>query len=371
MIENAKTSTEMKNIYRISVVVVLLLAVAVSNLYAGNDKRRGTAGATELLINPWAHSSGWGNVSVANVRGLDAFYSNVAGIAFVNKMEFAYTNTIYLGGKSGLRSGAGINAFGIAIRLFDRGVVAASVTAMGFGNIEVTTVESPDAGANGTFSPSYMNINVAYAHSFTKSIHAGLNLKIVTEQTADIRGTGFAVDAGIQYVTGENDQLKFGMSLKNWGPAMNFRGVGHSFSYENAAGNDMTAEYRSASMELPTCLNIGASYDFLIPAGEQRITMAASFTSNAFLKDNITVGLEYSLFNIMQLRGGYIFTFEKLTKASRTTANTGLCAGASVDIPLTKKKADGSVRPTLALEYSYRAAAPFKGSHSIGATIRF
>lgn len=361
----------MKNIYRITVVVVLLLAVSAGSAYAGNDKRRGTAGATELLINPWAHSSGWGNVSVSNVRGLDAFYSNVAGIAFVNKMEFAYTYTMYLGGKSGLRSGAGINAFGLAVRLFDRGVLAASVTAMGFGNIDVTTVESPDAGSNGTFSPSYMNINLAYAHSFTKSIHAGLNLKLVTEQTADIRGTGFAVDAGIQYVTGENDQLKFGMSLKNWGPSMTYKGVGHSLNMVNDAGNDQTVEYRAASMELPTCLNIGASYDFLIPAGEQRITMAASFTSNAFLKDNVTVGLEYSLFNIMQLRAGYIFTFEKLDKDSRTTANTGLCAGASVDIPLTKKKDDGSMRPTLALEYSYRAAAPFKGSHSIGATISF
>mgnify|MGYP002622184186 CR=1 FL=1 len=361
----------MKNIYRITVVVVLLLAVAVGNVYAGNDKRRGTAGATELLINPWAHGSGWGSVGIANVRGIDAFYSNIAGIAFVNKMEFAYTNTIYLGGKSGLRSGAGINAFGIAVRLFDRGVLAATVTAMNFGDIEVTTVESPDAGSNGTFKPSYMNINLAYAHSFTKSIHAGVNFKVVTEQTADIRGTGFAIDAGIQYVTGENDQLKFGMSLKNWGPSMSYKGVGHSFSYENAAGNDQSVEYRQASMELPTCLNIGASYDFLIHAADQRITAAASFTSNAFLKDNITLGLEYSLFNIMQLRAGYIFTFEKMDKASRTTANTGLCAGASVDVPLTKKKADGSVRPTLALEYSYRAAAPFKGSHSIGAAIKF
>lgn len=348
-----------------------MMAVSVSSIYAGNDKRRGTAGAMDLLINPWAHSAGWGSVSVANVRGLDAFYSNIAGIAFVNKMEFAYSNTIYLGGKSGLRSGAGINAFGLAVRLFDRGVVGASVTAFGFGNIDRTTVESPEAGSNGTFSISYMNINVAYSHSFTNSIHGGVNLKLVTEQTADIKATGFAIDAGIQYVTGENDQLKFGMSLKNWGPSMSYKGVGHAVSIENDFGNDVTLEYRSASMELPTCLNIGASYDFFIPAADQRITLAGSFTSNAFLKDNITLGLEYSLFNIVQLRGGYVFVFENQSRTNRTTANSGLCAGASVDVPLSKKKADGSMRPTLAIEYAYRAAFPMKGSHSIGATIKF
>ena len=361
----------MKRIYRIAVIMVLMAAVSVGSLYAGNDKRRGTAGAMDLLINPWAHSAGWGSVSVANVRGLDAFYSNIAGIAFVNKMEFSYSNTLYLGGKSGQRSGAGINAFGLAVRLFDRGVVAASVTAFGFGNIDKTTVESPEAGYNGTFSPTYMNINLAYAHSFTKSIHGGVNIKLVTEQTADVSATGFAIDAGIQYVTGEQDQLKFGMSLKNWGPSMSYKGVGMAESIENEAGNDVTLEWRSASMELPTCLNIGASYDFLIPAADQRITAAASFTSNAFLKDNVTLGLEYSLFNIMQIRGGYVFVFEKFSKDSRTTANSGLCAGASVDIPLYKKKSEAKTKPTLALEYAYRAAFPLKGSHSIGATIKF
>lgn len=361
----------MKNIIRIFAVVVLMAVLSAGSVWAGNDNRRGTAGATELLINPWARSAGWGSVSVANVRGLDAFYSNIAGIAFINKMEFAYTNTMLYGGKSGLTSGAGINAFGLAIRVFDRGVLAASVTAISFGDLDKTTVESPEAGSNGTFSPSFMNINLAYAHSFTNSIHGGVNLKLVTEQTADITGTGFAVDAGIQYVTGADDQLKFGMSLKNWGPSMSFKGTGLSFSYVNDAENDMTAEYRQAEMELPTCLNIGASYDFLIHAADQRITLAASFTSNAFLKDNYTVGLEYSLFNIMQLRCGYVFQVDIFNAAKRTTANSGLCAGASVDIPLAKKKEDGSKRPTLSLEYAYRSAAPLKGSHSIGAAVKF
>ena len=252
----------MKNILRIFAVVVLLTALTVPSVQAGNDERRGTAGASELLINPWARSTGWGGVNISNVRGLDAMFGNVAGLAFVNNIEVAYSNTILYGGKSGLSSGATVNTFGLGIRLFEAGVVGVYVMSMGFGDIDITKYDSPELGTNGTFSPSYMNINVAYAHSFTRSIHGGAVLKVVTESTDNVSGSGFGIDAGIQYVTGENDELKFGISLRNWGPSMSFDGTGLSLQMVGTGGNDFTVETRKAEMELPTCLNIGLSYDF-------------------------------------------------------------------------------------------------------------
>ena len=57
----------------------------------------------------------------------------------------------------------------------------------------------------------------------------------------------------------------------------------------------MTAEYRSAEMELPTSLKIGASYDILFGSLNQYLTFAFAFTSNAFLKDNYALGMEYGL----------------------------------------------------------------------------
>lgn len=358
----------MKNIFRIFAVAALVMLLSTESVWAGNDNRRGTPGATELLINPWARSTGWGSVSVANVRGLDAFYSNIAGLSFIQNIEFTYTNTLLYGGKSGLCSGGNINALGLGVRLFDQGVAAVSLMSVGFGNIDITTVESPEP-VNGTFSPTLMNINVAYAHSFTNTIHGGVNIKIISESTDNITGNGFAIDAGIQYVTGANDELKFGISLKNWGPSMSFSGTGMSFTFVNDASNNMTAEYRSAEMELPTSLNIGLAYDFLLEAANQRITLAAAFTSNAFMKDNITLGLEYSMFNILTLRGGYVWQSDIFSDDKRTTANTGLCAGASVDIPLSKK--DKEKQTGLSIDYSYRAAANLKGSHAIGASFRF
>ena len=144
--------------------------MSAQSAMAGNDERRGTAGASELLINPWARSTGWGGVNISSVRGIDAMFNNAAGLAFVNNIEVAYTNTILYGGKSGFNSGASINTFGLGVRVFESGVLGVYVMTIGFGDLPVTTYDSPEPGSNGTFSPSYMNINVAYAHSFTNTM---------------------------------------------------------------------------------------------------------------------------------------------------------------------------------------------------------
>ena len=357
----------MKKILRIFAVVVILTALSAPSAQAGNDERRGTAGASELLVNPWTRSTGWGGVNIANVRGLEAMFNNAAGLAFVGNVEVAYANTMLYGGRSGLTSGATINTFGIGIRVFDAGVLGAYVMSMGFGDIDVTKYENPEI-TNGTFSPSYMNINVAYAHSFTRSIHGGAVIKLVTESTDNVSASGFAIDAGIQYVTGEFDQLKFGISLKNRGPSMSYGGTGLSLQMINTAGNNFTVETRSAEMELPTCLNIGLSYDFLFEKWDQCLTVAASFTSNAFLRDNYTLGFEYSLLKMFQLRAGYIFQPGMFSDSDRATAVNGICAGASVDIPLSKKEGNNT---GITVNYSYQSATPLKGTHSIGASFRF
>ena len=358
----------MKKIFRIFTVVALVALLATQSAWAGNDNRRGTAGATELLVNPWARSTGWGSVSVSNVRGLESFYSNIAGLCFLKGVGFSYSNTFLYGGKTGLSSGGGVNALALGVRVSDQGVLGISLNSFSFGDIPVTTEGSPES-VNGTYSPTLMNINVAYSHSFTTSIHGGVNIKVINETTDNITGTGFSVDAGIQYVTGANEELKFGISLKNWGPSMKYEGTGLSTTFPNDAGNPMTVEYRSAEMELPTCLNIGVSYDFLFEAWQQRITLAGAFTSNAFLKDNITLGLEYSMFDIFAVRCGYVWQKNIFSDTDRTTANTGFCAGGSVDIPLNKKDEESNLG--LSIDYSYRAAAPLKGTHTIGASFNF
>ena len=354
----------MKSRYRILAIVSLIALLSVETAIAGNDDRRGTAGANELLINPWARSAGWGGVNVANGIGIDALFSNAAGLTFIQKTEVLYSHTQQFSGYGG-----SINAFGLGQPLGERGVLGLSVVSMSFGDIDVTTVNSPEQGDNGTYSPTLMSITASYAYKFSSSIRGGVNVKIISESTDNVSGTGFAIDAGIQYVTGADDNIKFGISLKNIGTPMSFSGDGFSLRLVNDNDLNQTYETRSAEFEMPACLNIGASYDFLFEKMDQRLTVAASFTSNAFLRDEYKVGLEYSLLNILQVRAGYTMQEGIWSGDNRVSAYTGPSAGASVKIPLQKRKGAVATVPTITIDYSYKANNPLSGSHAIGLAI--
>ena len=63
----------MKKSFRyIALSFVILLGLSAPQAFAGNKDRSGQAGASELLINPWAASSGWGNAGMSFVHGVEA-----------------------------------------------------------------------------------------------------------------------------------------------------------------------------------------------------------------------------------------------------------------------------------------------------------
>lgn len=356
----------MKNInkFLISLSIIGILIITNDFAIAGNKDRSGQAGAAELLINPWARSSGWGGVNTSCIRGLESMYTNIAGLAFTERTELIFVNTEWL-------KGADINMFavGFAQRVGDAGVIGLSVMSMGFGDIEITTVDLPEGGI-GTFSPNLMNIGLAYSKAFSSSIYGGLNLKVISESISDASAQGIALDMGIQYVTGDKENIKFGIALKNVGPRMKFSGDGYSLrTVIPGQDNKFTMTQRGADFELPAQLNIGASYDFLFK-NESRFTLAGNFISNSFTKDQVTLGGEFSLRNYLMLRAAY--TYEKgineaITDPERSNASKGLSGGFSVQVPMNKEK-KGSA---LSIDYSYRSTEHFEGTHTIGARINF
>jgi len=350
----------MKNFYKylIAFITAALLILPALQVTAGNKDRSGQAGAAELLIDPWARSSGWGGVNIANVNGLEGMYNNVAGLAFTPKTELVFSYTDWMKGAD-----ISIMSFGIAQRVSESGVFGLSVMSMNFGDIDITTIDNPEGGI-GQFSPSYLNFALAYSKAFSNSIFGGLTLKIINESIADATAQGVAIDAGIQYVTGEQENVKFGISLRNVGPKMQFRGDGYSMStFVQGNDNQFTMTQRGAAFELPTQLNIGLAYDFLFE--ESRFTLAGSFFSNSFTKDQFVLGGEYSFKDYVLLRVAYNYEdgiFNDITDPARSNANKGLSAGFSVQVPLNKET--GSV---FAVDYSYRPTDQFDGIHSIGA----
>lgn len=353
----------MKNIYRyiIAIFVAGLLVLPPAQTFAGNKDRSGQAGASELLINPWARSSGWGGANVACTRGLESVFTNIAGSAFTERTELIFAHTDYLKGAD-----VSIMNFGLSQRVGEAGALTIAIMSMSFGDIEITNINNPDPtdASIGTFSPNLMNINIGYSKAFSNSIYGGFNLKIISESIADISAQGIAIDAGIQYVTGEMENVKFGISLKNVGPTMKFKGDGLSFRgfYSQFSETSPTFEQRVSDFELPAQLMIGGAYDFLF--GESRFTLAGTFVSNSFTKDQFILGGEFSLKSYLMLRAAYTYEDGITEKADRTTIFTGPSAGFTVQVPLNKEK--GS---TFSVDYSYRDTDPFDGVHTIGARI--
>lgn len=346
--------------YILAGMLTIALLLPVNNMWAGNKDRAGEAGASELLINPWARSSGWGGANTASVRGLEAMFGNVAGVAFTNGTELIFSNTQWLQG-----SEISINSFGFTQKVSETGVLGITIMSMRFGDIPITTVAIPEGGI-GTFAPSYMNIGISYAKAFSSSIFGGFNIKIISQSIADMSAQGVAIDAGIQYVTGDMENIKFGITLKNIGPSMHFSGDGLAIrTLLPGQDNQFTVEQRSAEYEMPSQLIIGAAYDFLI-SEDHTLTFAGNFISNSFFKDQFSGGLEYALRNYLMLRAGYTYEDGITTKADRTTAFTGPSAGLTVQVPLNKEK--GSI---FAVDYSYRDTDPWSGTHSISARLTF
>jgi len=355
----------MKTLYRYLIIsgLVLLITFPMQTVMAGNKDRSGQAGASELLINPWGRSTGWGNAGMANIRGLEGIWSNVAGTAFTKRTEGIVAHTNWLKG-----SDVNIYSFGFTQKVGEAGALSLGIMSMNFGEIPITTTSYPDGGL-GTFSPNLLNISIGYAKSFSNSIYAGFVMKIISESISDVSAQGVAIDAGIQYLTGKDENIHFGITLKNIGPTMQFSGDGLSLrSFIPGQETQFTVEQRSEAFELPTQLVIGTAYDFLFP-DDYRFTLAGNFTSNSFTNDQITLGGEVSLKDYVMLRAGYTYEsgiWGDIETADKINVSKGLSLGATVQVPL--NKANGSA---ISIDYSYRDTDHFNGNHTIGARISF
>jgi len=328
-------------------------------LLAGNPDRQGEAGAYELLMNPWARSAGLHTMNTSSISGVEAMRLNPAGVGRITKSEFVVGHTIYLQG-----SGVGLNAFGIAQRVGKSGGFGLSIMAVDFGDINVTTTDQP--GGNGAqFSPNFFHLGLSYSHVFENKVSVGVTFRAISETTSNLKANGFAIDAGVQYVTGDQDEFKFGISLRNVGSPMRFGGEGLSQQLGNPNGGyNLTFEQRAANFELPSVLNIGLSYDFIFNA-KNKLTALANFTSNSFSEDQLGGGLEYNMNNMFMLRGGYKYTINQfLNDGLESPVYTGLSAGVSVQVPFKK----GSEQK-LGIDYAYRATNPWGGSHNIAIRI--
>lgn len=352
----------------------LLLAISLS-VQAGNDTKRGQAGAGELLINPFARNIGMSNAYSAGVRGLESMWLNLGGLAFTRNIELNLTSKLYLMG-----SDVNVTSFGFAKNLTpvseqtygygSGGVFGAYAMIVDMGEIIETTENQPE-GTGRTIQPQIFNFALAYSRAFSDFVSAGLLVRTMSQSIPEASALGVSIDFGVQY-RNRSGRLKGGISLKNLGPKMRYNGPGFNQEARPNTYNtfDLKLNNPREPFELPIQLILGAAYD-AISDSTHRLTPAFSFAANSFTNDDFNFGVEYAFREMFMARIGYGLRQDVLDES--TQAHTGFTAGVTLNLPWTINKAgDGEPREAgLAIDYAYQTSNPFAGTHSFGATLKF
>lgn len=353
----------------------LLLMSGAAN--AGNPDRSGGAGATQLTINPYARSSGYGGTNTASVKGIEAFNLNIAGLAYTQKTDLVFSRVNYFQG-----AGVYINNLGLSQAVGENGsggVIGIGVASWDFGNIPITTYDNPN-GTLPTFSPQIVNFGASYSKKFSNSISGGVMVRLVSEGIQDVKARGTAFDFGVQYQTTLNpkaknklkkDDFHLGISVRNIGADMKYSGSGLSFrSINSQTGADRKAYFAADKFNLPTLVNIGLGYDMRLDKNENtyyhRLTGSFNFNYNAFQSNVIGLGAEYAYKETAMLRVAYNITGDKqlftkdMIDPQYKNPVYGFWAGATFQLPVSK---NGT---SMAIDYSYAPTRIFAGMHCLG-----
>ena len=352
----------MKRISNKALITALALGISFS-AFAGNKDRVGQSGAPELLMNPWARSTGVFGMNVSYVGGIEAMKCNIAGLAQDSTLEVGLSHGAYLSG-----AGIDINNLAVGVPIGSVGVLGINIMSIGFGDITATDYYNPEG--YGTFRPQFLNVELGYARQFTTHINGGFSMTYVSEQMNNISALGLSFNGGVQYVTGKRDNFHLGMTLCNLGTNMRFNGPGFAVNTDQQQATPtyvITGRVPSDKFELPTYLGMGMSYDFYLDEHHlkakdsmpmHKLTILGNFTSNSFINDYLGVGAEYSYRNMFQVRAAYRYEKGITDAATSLTMFVGLSAGATVQTQI------GANGPHLAIDYSYRPTQrPANGVH--------
>jgi hypothetical protein len=347
--------------------LALTLFLISLQAFAGTGRRRGTAGASELLIPVGSRGIALNGAYTSGFTGVEAIYWNPAGLAASpNSAEAMLSHMTYIADMS-------INYGAVAGRFGSFGKFAFSLKSMDFGEqIVETTVENPD-GTGRTFSPTFFIAGLTFSRQMTDRINFGLTGKVISERILNSGATGLGLDLGLQYATGVKG-FKLGIALRNFGPRMRFTGPELEKRVQLPGTETGTRQENlsipATNFELPSTFEIGASYAVAINEKNSLVFMGM-FQNHSFSFDSYNLAAEYSLNNLVFVRGSYSMAQrEGITGKSDalTSSNEdylfGPALGGGLNLSLGQNM-------SMRLDYAYRTAELFDGNNVFTVTFGF
>lgn len=328
--------------------IILTLAFSISQGFAGNKNRTGTAGATELLIPVSAKNLAIGNSMISAQSGIDGASVNPASLAILPKNELSFSSFKYL---------ADINLYYFAggFNFGEIGNIGFSIRSLDFGKILRTTNENTE-GTGETFTPTYVTASLLFGRELTENIQFGMQVKYVHESFSNASAGGMGFDIGFQY-TGVSvlPGLNFGIALKNINlTKLRFEGQGLTNASGIVADSDPGSAKKqwltpTESFDMPSSFEFGLSY--LLGIDDiQSLTLGTTYINNNISTDNYNFGAEYNYQNKIFLRSGYSYVPDGIDNIY------GLTLGAGISY---------NVGFQLTVDYAYQQVEYFGGSNQL------
>lgn len=283
--------------------VVMINAPGVFGQTGGQDvetKKRGQTGMKFLSFSVDARAQAMGNAVTADLTtGAVSLFYNPATMAWSESsfdVGFGTTQWIadinYHAGAAAFRPGDG-----------EYGVFGVSLMAVDYGDDFIGTVR--DAGASGyrdtgTFAPSAWALGLGYAKKLSDKFSFGFQGKVVSEDLGDALVSSTGGDK-FQENSKTNFALDFGIIYRTGFKSLNLAMTARNFASE--------VQYAEENFELPLTFRIGVNMDMVdltqLDPSVHKLVLAVDTERPRDFDEQIKVGAEYTLMNLLSLRGGY------------------------------------------------------------------
>jgi hypothetical protein len=301
--------------------LLLALAALLTWPVAAQDKV-GTVAAPFLGIGMGARASGMGWAQVASAQGPSALYWNPSGITDMTTSGVEFSNAEWLVDTRLSHLGFVFNAGGL-------GHFGLSVTALDYGEQEVTTISLPE-GTGERWSALDLAVGLSYARALTDRFSVGGTAKLVRQTIWNEAASGAAIDLGVTYLTGFRN-LRIGAAMTNFGTSMQMNGQDLRQAIDIDPNNEGNNPRNAARLEtddwsMPLIFRVGVAVDAYSTAN-QRLTVSVDGLAPADNAQNANFGAEYSFRELFFVRGGFRQAFASNSDDSGWTAGVGLRYG--------------------------------------------
>jgi hypothetical protein len=275
---------------------LLFLLVGISVLSAG--EKVGTTSFQFLKLSLDARSAAMGDAAVSTVKTSEALFWNPAGMRRTSGFDISTSYIDYFLDVT-LYSGCASLPLGPSSAI---GVFAIVVD---YGTIEVTDANHLGFNPDWTYNPGLTGevihptasvFGLSFAHSVTDRLTFGLSAKYLREDLAVAKGSTISFDGGLLYETGWNS-LRFGLSIKNFGPEVTF--IKESYPVPETFAVGISAYLFSPNEAL------------LMQTTSQSLLFSYDLSHPRDYDQQHHVGLEYALGDFLFLRGGYKINFDE------------------------------------------------------------